>query len=227
MTDRRPKLHGRRKGRPLSVRRARLVERRLPELLVDIDDPMPTDLTGLFPADVTDLRLEIGCGGGEHLVHEALAAPDVGFIGVEPFQEGLAKMVAAIDEAGLRNVRLFDDDAALLLDWLPTGSLARVDLLYPDPWPKRRHWKRRFVSTANLDRLGRVMRPGSVLRVATDIPAYADWTLLKVLPRADFEWTARRADDWRLPWPGWPGTRYEAKALAAGRKPAYLTFRRV
>lgn len=227
MTDRQHKLHGRRKGRPLSAHQAGLIERLLPALRVDPSAPGPADAASLFPIPVGEVRLEIGCGAGEHLLHEASAAPSVGFIGVEPFQEGLAKIVAKIDAAGSRNVRLYDDDAALLLDWLPERSLTRIDLLYPDPWPKKRHWKRRFISAANLDRMARALRPGGELRVASDIPAYVDWTLRSVTPRSDFVWTARKADDWRLPWPGWPGTRYEAKALAAGRTPAYLTFRRV
>lgn len=182
----------------------------------------------MFAAPVVDgLVLEIGCGGGEHLVHRALAAPGTGFIGVEPFQEGFGKMIAAIDENGCANVRVYDDDATDVLDWLPPTSLAEVDLLYPDPWPKKRHWKRRFVSPDNLDRVARALKPGGHLRVASDIPAYVDWTLRAVAGREDLEWTAERADDWRRPWAGWPGTRYEAKALREGRTPAYLTFRRV
>ncbi len=227
MTDRQHKLHGRRKGRPLSAHQAELVERLLPTLLVDPASATPDDAKALFPIPVDEVRLEIGCGAGEHLLHEAVAAPSVGFIGVEPFREGLAKIVAKIDAAASRNVSLFDDDAALVLDWLPAGSLTRIDLLYPDPWPKKRHWKRRFISAANLDRMARALRSGGLLRVASDIADYIDWTLLTVTKRDDFAWTARTADDWRLPWPGWPGTRYEAKALAADRKPAYLTFRRI
>jgi tRNA (guanine-N7-)-methyltransferase len=219
-------LHGRRQGRPLSRSRAELVARRLPELLVDIDAPQPEDWRSLFAAPVDALRVEVGCGGGEHLVHEAVASPATGLIGVEPFRQGLAKTVAAIDASGCTNVRLFDHDAALLLDWLPGDTLSRIDVLYPDPWPKRRHWKRRFISNANLDRIARTLRSGGLLRVATDISDYADWTLLLASRHDAVDWTATNADDWRVPWPGWPGTRYEAKALKAGRRPTYLTFRR-
>jgi tRNA (guanine-N7-)-methyltransferase len=134
--------------------------------------------------------------------------------------------VSAITDGGLRNVRLYDGDAVHLLDWLPPASLALVDLLYPDPWPKRRHWKRRFVSPENLERIARVLAPGGMFRVASDIDDYIAWTLLHLMHRKDFAWTAERADDWRKPFPGWPGTRYEAKALAAGRRPTYLEFRR-
>jgi tRNA (guanine-N7-)-methyltransferase len=139
----------------------------------------------------------------------------------------MAKAVSAIADRELRNVGLFDGDASRLLDWLPAGSIARVDLLYPDPWPKKRHWKRRFVSQENLDRIARALRPGGELRFASDISSYVEWTLIHLLRRSDFLWTARRADDWRKPWAGWPGTRYEAKALKAGRRPAYLVFQRL
>ena len=222
---RRDALFGRRKGKPLSARRATLMDERLPALLVDISVPV-TSPAALFPVPVSSLRIEIGFGGGEHLVAEAIAAPDAGFIGAEPFLNGMAKAVDAIDAAALGNVRLFGGDAARLLEWLPPSSVDAVDLLYPDPWPKKRHWKRRFVSPENLDRLARVVKPGGTLRVASDIPSYIDWTLVLTAHSPAFAWTALRADDWRKPFPGWSGTRYERKALAAGRVPAYLDFRR-
>jgi tRNA (guanine-N7-)-methyltransferase len=202
------------------------MDERLPALLVDIAAPVAAP-AALFPVPVSGLRVEIGFGGGEHLVAEALAAPDTGFIGIEPFLNGMAKAVDAIDAAGLRNVRLFGGDAARLLDWLPPASVDTVDILYPDPWPKKRHWKRRFVSPENLDRLARVLRPAGALHVASDIPSYIDWTLILAARNAAFFWTAERADDWRKPFSGWSGTRYERKALAAGRTPAYLAFRRL
>jgi len=227
MTGRRDSLWGRRKGKPLSPRRAALLERRLPGLSIDIDGPVPARLVDLFPASVSTVCMEIGFGGGEHLVHEARSHPAIGYIGVEPFLNGLAKAVAAIVDLGLDNVRLFGGDAAALLDWLPPGSLERVDLLYPDPWPKTRHWKRRFVNRQNLLRLARVLVSGSSFRFVSDIDSYVAWTLCHCLAQPEFEWTAERADDWRKPFPDWPGTRYEAKALAAGRRPTYLEFRRV
>jgi tRNA (guanine-N7-)-methyltransferase len=224
--EHRNRLYGRRKGRPLSPTRTALLARRLPELLVDPKQAPPADPRSLFRVPVTTLRVEVGCGAGEHLIHEALSAPDVGFIGVEPFEQSLARMVAGIETAGLRNVRLYDGDAAVLLDWLPAAALDRVDVLFPDPWPKRRHWRRRFVSDANLARFVRILREGGTFRCASDIPAYVDWTLQHVMRRPELRWTARRADDWRKPWPGWPGTRYEAKAHRAGRTPAWLVFER-
>jgi tRNA (guanine-N7-)-methyltransferase len=224
--ERRDALYGRRKGKKLSPRRTGLMATLYPTLAVDLSAPAPSDLRALFPVPVDAVRLEIGFGGGEHMLAEATRSPDIGFIGVEPFVNGMAKAVSAIAETGARNIRLHDGDAALLLDWLPPASLVGVDLLYPDPWPKKRHFKRRFVSDENLDRVARALKPGGLFRVASDIESYIDWTLLHVLKRSDLAWTAVRADDWRKPFPGWPGTRYEAKAVAAGRMPAYLAFLR-
>jgi tRNA (guanine-N7-)-methyltransferase len=224
--ERRDALYGRRKGKKLSPRRTGLMATLYPALAVDLSSPAPVDLRTLFPVPVDAVRLEIGFGGGEHMLAEAMRFPDAGFIGVEPFVNGMAKAVSAIAGTGARNIRLHDGDAALLLDWLPPASLVCVDLLYPDPWPKKRHWKRRFVGDGNLARIARALKPGGLFRVASDIESYIDWTLLHVLKRDDFAWTAVRADDWRKPFPGWPGTRYEAKALAAGRVPAYLAFTR-
>jgi tRNA (guanine-N7-)-methyltransferase len=219
-------LYGRHKGRPLSPRRVGLMDQALPQLAIDLTQPAPQPLGMLFQGNPQHIELEIGFGGGEHLIASARAA-ERGFIGVEPFLNGMAKAVAAVTDGGLRNVRLFGSDAADLLDWLPPASLAAVDLLYPDPWPKKRHWKRRFVSAANLDRLSRVLAVGGVFRVASDIPSYVEWTLAHLAARSDFAWTAECADDWRRPFPGWEPTRYEAKAVAAGRLPTYLTFLRV
>ncbi len=224
--EQRRRLHGRRKGKPLSARRSGLMADAYPSLAVDLATAPPAPLTALFAAPVDDVRLEIGFGGGEHLIAEATAHPGTGFIGVEPFVAGMAKAVSAVADRALGNVRLHDDDAAGLLDWLPAASLAGVGLFYPDPWPKRRHWKRRFVGPENLARIARVLAPGGLLRVASDIDGYIDWTLRHLTPRADFAWTAEEADDWRKPYPGWPGTRYEAKAIREGRRPTYLAFRR-
>jgi tRNA (guanine-N7-)-methyltransferase len=218
---------GRRRGKTLRPRQAAALDEVLENLRLDLSRPAPADLTTLFDAPVESVRLEIGFGGGEHLLAEASAARATGFIGVEPFVNGMAKLAMALAEQPLANIRLHDDDATVLLDWLPQGSLAGIDLLYPDPWPKKRHWKRRFVSKVNLDRMARVLRPGGIFRFASDIDTYVDWTLLHCRAHPAFEWQASSADDWRLPSEGWPGTRYEAKALREGRVPAYLTFVRV
>jgi tRNA (guanine-N7-)-methyltransferase len=171
--------------------------------------------------------LEIGFGGGEHLAAEARAHPEIGFIGCEPFLNGMAKMLATIEREGFENVRLWDRDATGLLPRLPPSSFDLVYLLYPDPWPKRRQRKRRFLNEETLAAIARILKPGGELRFATDIDDYAGWALSRVLCSADLTWTAERPDDWRKPWPGWPGTRYEAKAISEGRVPSYLTFRRV
>ena len=217
---------GRRKGKKLRAGQARLTETLLPKLAIDLSSSAPGDLSLLFPEPVGEVRLEIGFGGAEHLIAQAESYPQCGFIGIEPFVNGMAKALAAIDAKSLHNVRLHHGDATDLLAWLPAASLARVDLLYPDPWPKRRHWKRRFVQDRSIAALAGVLRSEAEFRFATDIPDYAAWTLERVLRSPDFTWTAERADDWRLPWPGFAGTRYEAKAKHAYRTPCYLTFRR-
>jgi tRNA (guanine-N7-)-methyltransferase len=217
---------GRRKGHPLRARQAELLGSLLPRLALDLTRRAPDDLAGLFSTSVESVRLEIGFGGAEHLVAEAQAHPRTGFIGCEPFVNGMAKALVAIDELGLANIRLHHGDAVELLSWLPPHSLARIDLLYPDPWPKRRHWKRRFVSDTNIAALARVIASGGEFRFATDWANYAEWTLLRLIRSRDFTWAAERADDWRKPWGGFSGTRYEAKAKREGRAPIYLIFRR-
>jgi tRNA (guanine-N7-)-methyltransferase len=218
---------GRRKGHALKRQQAALFDTLLPRLAVDLKAPAPADLAALFTPRVDAARLEIGFGGGEHMIAEAERAPQVGFIGVEPFVNGMAKALAAIAARGLSNIRLHFGDAIFLLEWLPPASIARLDLIYPDPWPKRRHWKRRFVQDATLASIARVLRPGGEFRFASDWPGYAAWTLRHLMRSRDFEWTAERADDWRLPWDGFTSTRYEAKAKREGRAPCYLIFRRV
>ena len=225
-THRHGAFFGRRKGHPLRARQVELFGSLLPRLALGLSAPPPENLAGLFPVPVNDVRLEIGFGGAEHLVAQAAQNPRFGFIGCEPFVNGMAKALVAIDELKLINIRLHHGDAIELFAWLPASSIARIDLLYPDPWPKRRHWKRRFISDANIAALARILRAGGELRFATDSANYAEWTLQRLLRSRDFTWTAGRADDWRTPWPGFGGTRYEAKAAREGRAPTYLTFRR-
>lgn len=217
---------GRRRGKTIRPLQAEALAEGLERYRICLDSQPPTDLRSLFEADVSGVRLEIGFGGGEHLLHEAASHPRTGFIGVEPFVNSMAKMMVALGENPLPNLRVYDDDATQLLDWLPVSSLAGIDLFYPDPWPKKKHWKRRFVSQVNLARFARVLEPGGTFRFASDIDTYVNWTLLHCAAHGGFEWQAGRADDWRKPYEGWPGTRYEAKAFREGRMPAYLTFRR-
>jgi tRNA (guanine-N7-)-methyltransferase len=217
---------GRRKGKPLRPNQERLMSESLGLLKLDLGAPAPADLFSLFAVPVKTIRLEIGFGGGEHLIHRAATNPETGFIGVEPFVNSMAKLLARIEELGLKNIRLHDDDAVEVLDWLPEASIDQIDLLYPDPWPKKRHWKRRFVSQVNLSRFHRVLKPGALFCFASDIDTYVNWVLQHIDHHGGFEWTARNASDWLTPFKDWPSTRYEAKARREGRSSAYLTFRR-
>nr|WP_306264388.1 tRNA (guanosine(46)-N7)-methyltransferase TrmB [Pararhizobium sp. IMCC3301] len=221
---------GRRKTKPLKPAAAALMDQLLPQLKLDTAKPAPAELTTLFNG-ADSVFLEIGFGSGEHLLQRAEANPAVGFIGVEPFVNGLSQALVKIDAAKPGNIRLHDDDAGALLDWLPAGSLGRVFLLYPDPWPKFKHWKRRFVSQRNLDRIERALKPGGLFLFASDIEHYVGWTLNQCHDHQSFRWVASRANDWSQTeggaFDGWPGTRYEAKAIRAGRQPSYLTFERV
>ncbi|MGH7879489.1 MAG: tRNA (guanine(46)-N(7))-methyltransferase TrmB, partial [Candidatus Binataceae bacterium] len=198
----------------------------LPRIAIDPTQPSPAGLRTLFATPLDDVRLEIGFGGAEHLIAQAAASPRSGFIGSDAFVNGVAKALVAIDDTKLGNIRLHHGDASTLLDWLPEGGLSRIDLLYPDPWPKRRHWKRRFIQDESLVRLARILKPGGELRFATDIPDYAVYALARVMRAKDFVWTAETASDWRTAWPSFTGTRYEAKAKREGRAPVYFIFRR-
>lgn len=222
-------VYGRTKGKSLRAHQANLMETLFPRVSISLErgalDPL-----SLFD-DVDEIWLEIGFGGGEHLAHQAALHPRVGILGCEPFVNGVAKLVAEIDERDLANIRILNDDARFLLERLSPASLSRVFILYPDPWPKKRHNKRRFVNEETLAFLARALRPGGELRFASDIPDYIAWTLAHVsrFNRENgetFLWTAERAADWRTPYEGWPGTRYEAKAIREGRIPTYLAFRR-
>jgi len=217
---------GRRKGHKLRAHQADLIDHLLPHLALDSQLPPPPDLSSLFDPPATELRLEIGFGGGEHLVAEARAHPDTGLIGCEPYVNGMAKILAQIEAHNIRNIRLLAGDAAELLAWLPPRALARIDLIHPDPWPKRRHWKRRFVQDATIAAMARVLKPGGEFRFVSDIDDYCAWTLAHLLRSPDFVWTAERASDWRLPWDGYTMTRYGQKAAREGRVAAYLRFRR-
>ena len=218
---------GRRKGHKLRARQAGLVDTLLPQLAVDIAHSPRAELAALFSVPVDEVQLEIGFGGGENMIAQAIARPRTGIIGVEPFVNGMAKALAAIETAGLRNIRLHFDDATSLIAWLPDASLARIDLIHPDPWPKRRHWKRRFVQEATVAQFVRILRRGGEVRFVTDIADYAAWTLRHFVGSADFAWTAERADDWRKGWSDFAPTRYHAKAARAQRPPCFLTFRRL
>ena len=218
---------GRRKGHKLRIHQADLIDNLLPHLAIDIATPAPNRLADLFDGDIEDVRLEIGFGGGEHLIAEAQAFPNIGFIGCEPYVNGMAKILTQIETLNIGNVRLYAGDAAELLAWAPPRSLARIDLIHPDPWPKRRHWKRRFVQDATVNAMARILKDGGEFRFVSDIDDYCAWTLAHLMRSSDFLWTAERAADWRQPWDAYTMTRYGRKAEREGRVAAYLRFRRV
>jgi tRNA (guanine-N7-)-methyltransferase len=221
------RIFGRRRGRLLRPHQASLMASLLPQLALDLNVPPPPGLAALFAGPVEAIEMEIGFGGGEHLRARATAHPERGFIGCEPFVNGVAKLLCAIEGDALRNIRLHHGDACDVLAWLPDSCLTDIFLLYPDPWPKRRHWKRRLITDATLATMARVMRRGAHLRFASDSADYVHWTLLRGLRCRLLEWTAISADDWRQPWPDFSGTRYEDKARREGRAPVYLVFRRL
>ena len=223
-------FYGRIHGKTLRDRQKRLVEELLPKLspgavtLEENPERTPLDVGAIFPGRET--WLEVGFGGGEHMVHQAALNPNVGLIGCEPYINGVAMLLGKIRASGVANLRVFPGDVRDIFDVLPDASIARAFLLYPDPWPKKRHHRRRFVTPEHLEPLARVLQPGAIFRVATDIPDYVRQTLEEVL-KAGFEWLAEGPEDWRKPWGDWISTRYEQKALREGRVPHYLTFRRL
>jgi len=198
----------------------------LPGVSIDLSTPAPRDARELFTCPVNDVWLEIGFGGGEHLVWQAQNNPDVGCIGCEVFEDGVVKLVTAIEDRALRNVLVCVEDARLLLRWLPPASISRVFVLFPDPWPKKKHAKRRLLSRDTLGLLARVMKPGGELRIATDIDDYLRTILVAFRGHPQFSWQVKGAGDWRVRGADWPGTRYEEKALREGRRRYFLRFLR-
>jgi tRNA (guanine-N7-)-methyltransferase len=220
-------LYGRRRGKKLRAGQESLLDSLLPKLLITVPpEPQKIDPASLFGASREDIWLEVGFGAGEHLVWQAEHHPDVGLLGCEPFINGVAKCLAHIERTGVSNIRLFTDDARLVMAALPDRSLSRAFILFPDPWPKTRHHKRRFVERTNLDVLARLMKPGAELRLATDDPSYLPWMVEHACGHPAFDWLAERPSDWRSRPDDWPPTRYEQKMLA-GHKRVFLRLRRV
>jgi tRNA (guanine-N7-)-methyltransferase len=207
-------FYGRRKGKTLRRHHSKLMEELLPHLRVDVADPLAH--TG------KPRWLEIGFGGGEHLAHQAALHPEVSFIGAEPFVNGVAKLLALVEEKNLSNVRIHDHDARVLLEALPDQSFERIYLLYPDPWPKARHNKRRFVSAETIAHFHRVLQPGGQFLFASDIADYVAWTRAHVAAHGGFT----EAGDPAEPYADWIETRYETKAKLEERDTAYLKFLR-
>ena len=219
------RLYGRRKGRPLRKRKSSLIDTLLPALAIPVPQPGErVDPHTLFPKPVDDVWLEVGFGSGHHLAWQAEHNPTIGHIGAEPFLNGVAGLMALVDEAKLDNVRVLSDDARPLLEALPDASIGRAFVLFADPWPKKRHWDRRFIGPDNLLRLARVLKDGAELRLASDDMKLVRWMLEHTVKHPDFEWTARGPRDWRERPADWPPTRYEQKAIEAGRKPVFLRF---
>jgi tRNA (guanine-N7-)-methyltransferase len=227
MTDQPPPrgFFGRRHGHRLRAGRQSLVDDRLPDFALDVDRTAALDPASIFP-NHSQIWLEIGFGGGEHLAALAQANADVGFIGCERFINGIASLLSHIQTANLGNIRIADADALDLLTALTPASIDRLFLLFPDPWPKTRHHKRRFVNQGNLDNMARVLKDGAQIRFASDHSGYCNWTLARFLAHRDFNWAAESPADWRLRPNDWPQTRYEATALAKGLKISYFTFQR-
>jgi tRNA (guanine-N7-)-methyltransferase len=219
--------YGRRKARPLSERKDRLLNELLPTLRLPLREQSPSPLASLFAQSVDEVWLEIGFGSGEHLIWQAEHHPHVGFIGCEPFINGVASLLGKIETLRLATVRIHDGDARDVLAWLPPQSISRIFVLFPDPWPKKRHQKRRLVSPEAVAEFARVLRQGGELRFASDNADYAGGALLTILASKAFSWTAERPNDWWERPLDWPETRYERKALSAGAKTAYLSFIRL
>ncbi len=221
------RFYGRRRGRPLRAGMERLMAERLSALSIDPDaHPVPTDPRVFFDGPVEQVWLEIGFGAGEHLAWQARMHPDVGILGFEPFLNGVASLLRHIEDGSLTNVRIHPDDTRPVLDRLSGGAVDRIFVLFPDPWPKVRHHFRRIIQTESLDTFARLLRPGGELRMASDDMPYVRWMLERACAHSEFQWTAAGPGDWRERPHDWPETRYEAKARKAGRRPAFLSFRR-
>jgi tRNA (guanine-N7-)-methyltransferase len=218
---------GRRKSKPLSARKERLFRELLPKLRLDLKAAPPADLRQLFPVAVREVWLEIGFGSGEHLLWQAEQHQDISFIGCEPFINGVGTLLGGIEDRGIETVRVHDGDARDVLAWLPAGSINRLFLLFPDPWPKKRQQKRRLVTPETVAAFARALARGGELTFASDDGDYAAQTLSAVNRSGAFAWLAERAADWRERLADWPETRYERKALSEGRKPVYFRWRRL
>jgi len=217
-------LYGRRKGPKLSPHQSGLRETLLPQLRLELN-PGADPAAYFPPRGPADVWLEVGFGAGEHLLWQAEANPNIGLIGAEPYETGVAKLLTKLEKSPARNIRIHEGDARDIVEALPDGSLGRFFVLFPDPWPKTRHHKRRFVQMDMLDALARVLKPGAELRFASDDKTYVRYALERLTAHFAFEWMAGSAADWRTRPADWPPTRYEAKAIKG--VPVFLRFRRL
>ena len=220
-------FHGRRIGRRLHHARRHAISNLLPEHEIICTDQTPIKSlhpSSFFPENYADIWLEIGFGNGEHLLKQALDHPHIGFIGCEPFMNGVSNLLVEMAKANVKNIRIFPNDARILMRALTDQSLGRCFILHSDPWPKTRHHKRRFIQPETVGRLAELLKEGAELRVSSDDPQLAAWSLAKIHANRSFQWTAKSADDWRVRCDDWYETRYETKGLADGRPPFYLKF---
>ena len=219
--------YGRRRAKGLRSTRAGALEEVLPQVCISLPEgEAPISPASFFEQPPQAVWFEIGFGNGEHLLQQAIDNPEIGFIGCEPFINGVSALCVGIKENNIKNIRIWPDDARTLMARFKNRSLDRLFLLHPDPWPKNRHHKRRFIQTDTLDQIAALLKPGSELRMATDHPELAVWLLDKTYFHPAFKWLAASADDWRQPPADWPETRYGQKGLKQGRPPVYLRFQR-
>ena len=235
-----PKFYGRRQGRKIRKAKSSLLERFLPKIEIT---PQTKISTEMFGCRVQEVYLEIGFGNGEHLAGQVKAQQNIGFIGAEVFKNGVAHLLTLLTgikkndelpeeeitfaEGYHDNIRLWTNDVRLLFEKIPDGFLSRIFLLFPDPWPKKRHEQRRFINPENLKELARILKKGGILRIATDHKIYKKWTLDHLGRHPDFKWTAQTGNDWRYPPKDWIETKYQRKALLEGRRPVFLEFERI
>jgi tRNA (guanine-N7-)-methyltransferase len=238
-TNEKPKFYGRRQGRKIRKAKSGLLERFLPQTAIEKGKTITKDI---FGTKIDEIYLEIGFGNGEHIAGQSQKHHNIGFIGAEVFKNGVANLLTLMtgikensnmpEEINILsdrvdNVRIWSDDVRILFSQIPDGLLSKVFLLFPDPWPKKRHASRRFINPDNLKEIARMLKKGGILRVATDHKVYKGWTLRRLHEDPNFKWTAKTSDDWRNPPADWFETKYQRKAIREGRKPVFLDFERI
>jgi len=218
------RVYGRKLAKPLKKTSEARLEKYIPHYSISLENDQPVDMGRLFDHEPKEYWLEIGFGKGEHLIAQAKANPDIGFMGCEPFINGVSGLVDHMEREKVHNIRFFNNDARLLMDALGDKTISRAFILFPDPWPKKRHHKRRIVSQGNIKVLSKLLKDNAELRIGTDHHDYCRWILARLMENPDFSWKSDHPDDWHKRPDDWPATRYEKKALKEGRKSSYMTF---